>query len=206
MIKSFAVLSIAALATAAHAQVRITEWMYNGNDGEYIEITNTGASPVSMVGWSFDDNSQAFGSFALDSLGTLQPGQSAIITEIAAADFRTNWGLSASVPVIGLNGQNLGRSDEMNIYNGSTLVDRLTYNDQGAFPVNGPRTQNVSGNTLPSNWGANNANGWFLSSVGDAYGSRTGLNGDIGNPGIVLPTPGAAALLGLGGLIVGRRR
>lgn len=202
MTKSLVVLSVGVLTAAASAQVRITELMYNGNDGEFIEITNTGASPVSMVGWSFDDNSRAFGSFSLDALGTLAPGQSAVITEIDAAIFRTNWGLSASVPVIGLNDQNLGRSDEANIYNGSTLVDRLTFNDQAGL---GPRAQNNSIITLPANWGAGTAVNWFYSASGDAYGTHVGLNGDIGNPGIV-PTPGAAALLGLGLVGAARRR
>lgn len=39
-----------AAATPALAQVQITEWMYSGNSGEYIEFTNLGASAVDFAG------------------------------------------------------------------------------------------------------------------------------------------------------------
>lgn len=200
--KLFALSVAAMLAGTASAQVRITEWMYSGSDGEFIEITNTGPTAVDMTGWSFDDNTRAAGSLSLAAFGILQPGQSAIISELSEAVFRANWNLPAWVPVIGGNIENLGRSDEVNIYNGTTLIDRLTYNDQAGL---GPRTNEFSGITLPANWGANTAGVWFLSAVGDAYGSYAGVNGSVGSPGFV-PTPGAAAVLGLGLVAAGRRR
>ena len=72
---------VIALPVAAHAEeppptVRITEWMYNPviSAGEYIEITNLATTPVSLAGWSFDDDSRAPGTVPLDSLGTLAAG------------------------------------------------------------------------------------------------------------------------------------
>ncbi len=46
-----AVLSSAAFAPLASAQVYITEWMYNGNGetGEYIEFTNLGSTAVDFT-------------------------------------------------------------------------------------------------------------------------------------------------------------
>ena len=198
------VAALGASAGVANAQVQITEWMSSGVSGEYIEITNTSGAPVNMAGWSFDDDSRLPGVFDLSGFGTLAAGESAIITEVLAADFRTAWGLSASVKVLGSNLANLGRNDEMNIFDSSTaLVDRLTFGDQNI--VGSIRTQNRSGITLPGNLGANNVLGWFFSTVGDAYGTYTSTGGDIGNPGIV-PAPGALALVGVAGLVATRRR
>ena len=193
-------LSAGAVAVAAHAQVRITEWAYQGNSGEYIEITNTGPNPISLDTYSFDDSSRVPGSMMLS--GTLAPGASAIICDILAAEFRANWNIPEGVLIIGGNTNNLGRADEINIFDGLNLIDRLTYDDQS---LGGPRTQNVSGVTQPANWGANTVAAWFRSAVGDSYGSYTSAQGDIGNPGIV-PAPGAAAVLGMGLVAVGRRR
>lgn len=197
---------VSGAASASMGQIRITELMYNGADGEFIEIANIGNTPIDLTGWSYDDNSRLPGAFSLTAFGILAPGEAAIISELAEAEFRTNWSLPASVKVIGGNDQNLGRSDEVNIFDASnTLVDRLTYNDQGVGNVDGPRAQNISANTVVANLGANNYSLWFLSSVGDTFGSRVATFGDIGNPGII-PTPGALALLGMGGLMIARRR
>lgn len=184
-----------ALPTTAQAvetppAVRITEWMYNPvlSAGEYIEITNLGAAPVSLVGWSFDDDSKAPGTVPLDSLGTLAVGESAIITESSASTFRSDWGVDADVKVLGVNTTNLGRADEINIFDRpdpvADLVDRLTYNDQGTGTVKGPRTQGVAGvPTSEGALGANDASQWQLSAVGDAEASRASITGDVGSPG-----------------------
>ncbi|WP_082519024.1 lamin tail domain-containing protein [Leifsonia sp. Leaf336] len=183
-----------ALPTAANAadapSVRITEWMYNpvASSGEYFEITNLGSAPVSLAGWSFDDDSETPGTVPLDSLGTLAVGQSAIVTESADATFRSEWGLGADVKILAGNTTNLGRADEINIFDGpdpvANLVDRLTYNDQGTGSVKGPRTQGVAGiPTTEAALGANDASQWQLSAVGDAEASWKSTAGDIGSPG-----------------------
>jgi hypothetical protein len=132
----------------------------------------------------------------------LAPGASAVICDVAAADFRASWNIPASVLIFGGNTNNLSRADEVNIYDGLNLIDRLTYDDQ---TLGGPRTQNFGGITQPANWGANNCAVWFRAALGDAYSSYASAQGDIGNPGFA-PTPGAAAVLGLGVLAANRRR
>ncbi len=212
MTKCVTIVALAGLgvvAASASAQVRITEWAYSalsaGGTGEFIEFTNIGASPVDMTGWSFDDDSRTPGIVNLTGFGIVAPGESVILTEADAALFRTDWSLPATVKIIGSNSTNLGRNDEINLYDGATLVDRLTFGDQN---IPGTiRTQNVTGITLPSNYGTNNVAGWFFSVNGDIYGSHLSASGDLGNPGIAaIPAPGAVALLGLGGLMMGRRR
>lgn len=169
----------------AVGNLQITEYMYDGANGEFVEFTNVGNAPVDMTGWSFDDNSRVPGSFDLSAFGIVQPGESVILTEASAAAFRTAWSLPNSVKVIGgLGGSNnLGRADEINLYdNNGTLVDRLTYGDQ-TFPGT-IRTQTRSG-WAPVNQLADQIidADWVLSSVNDAQNSRTSTGGDIGNPG-----------------------
>nr|WP_236778795.1 lamin tail domain-containing protein [Agromyces seonyuensis] len=192
-------------AQAADASdVRITEWMYNpvNSSGEFIEFTNLGDAPVSLAGWSFDDDSRTPGAVALDGLGTLAAGQSVIITESADATFRSEWKLGADVKVLAGNTTNLGRADEINLFDGAdpvaNLVDRLAYGDN---TVGGPRTQGVAG--IPKTeaaLGANDATQWQLSVAGDAEGTWASTAGDLGSPGTSRfapegePTPSWAAV------------
>lgn len=178
-----AALALAGLAPLAAAQVRITEYMYDGPSREFVEITNVGAASVDLAGWSFDDDSNTAGSFAIGALGTLAPGESAIIAEAAAADFRTAWGLCTAAKVIGGNSNNLGRADTINIYDGSgTRVDTLRYGDQ-AFPGT-IRTQNASGWVSAAGLGNDQIAQWTLSTVGDAENSRLSSANEIGSPGL----------------------
>ena len=158
-------------------QIEITEYMYNGS--EFIELTNVGNAPVDMTGWSFDDSSRQPGSFSIGSLGVVAPGESALIAEVSADAFRRNWFLPASVKVVGGNNNNLGGSDEINIYDQTnTLIDRLTYSAGGNVTANGasayPTVSNLSSTTAAS---------WQLSAIGDTQYTYASVDGNIGNPG-----------------------
>lgn len=174
---------LAGCTDAAFAQVRITEFMYSGADGEFVEITNTGSTPVDLSGWSFDDDSNVSGSFALGALGTLAGGESAVITEVPAAAFRSAWARCAAAKIVGGNTQNLGRNDVINLYDASgTRVDTLRFGDQ-TFPGT-IRTQNVAGWVSAGGLGADAIAQWTLAAAGDAEASRASALGDIGSPGI----------------------
>lgn len=220
MKKLLALASTLALAAPAIAQVQITEWMYGGNSGEYVEFTNLGPSAVDFTGWVYDDDSRfstvASGGFSLSAFGIVRVGESVLITESSAATFRTNWSLPATVKVLGGYTNNLGRADEINLFNASgTLVDRLTYGD--AVYAGTIRTQTAAG--LPVSLAAlapqTVAPGnWVLAATTDSYGSRMATSGDVGNPGLftLAPVPEAEtwamllAGLGLVGAIARRRR
>lgn len=197
---------VAAAATVGSAQVRITEFMYSGVDGEFIEFTNLGDTAIDMTGWSFDDDSALPGVFDLSGFSVIGAGESVILTEIGADLFRAAWGLDAGVRIIGEYTNNLGRNDQINLFDASgVLVDRLTFGDQNL--PGSIRTQNVSGNPLAHSLGADDVFGWLLSEEGDAFGSYYSLNGDLANPGRFVPTPGAGAVLVLGvGAGLRRRR
>ncbi len=171
-------------APSTSGNVQITEYIYSGGNEEFIEFTNLGADPVDMTGWSFDDDSRIPGTFNLSAFGIVQPEESIILTEADAAVFRTAWGLDDSVKVVGGYTNNLGREDEINLFdNSNQLVDRLTYGDE-RFPGT-VRTQNVSAWTEVENLAPTDITAaWQLSTVGDAQNSYTSAGGDIGNPGV----------------------
>ncbi|TVQ62232.1 MAG: lamin tail domain-containing protein [Phycisphaerales bacterium] len=211
-------MAIFAVAGAAGADIRITEWMYN-NTPEYVEFTNLGNTPIDMTGWSYDDDSRIPGAFDLSAFGIVRPGESVLITEGEAEAFRASWSLPASIKIIGEYTNNLGRNDEINLYNDAgDLIDRLTYGDQ-SFPGS-IRTQNRGGVPLSFDAiGVNDVLQWGfadqvagggpidLTEVYGAVGFFTNTLGQTGNPGyFFVPTPGAAALLALAGLATVRRR
>jgi hypothetical protein len=173
------------LAVSINGSMRITEYMYSGTNGEFIEFTNVGGTSVDMTGWSSDDATRSPGGHNLSAFGVVQPGESVILTETASATFRSAWGLCPGIKIIGgYTNDNLGRSDEINLYNGTTLIDRLTFNDQGTGTVKGPRTQNASAWITAAGLGNNNASLSVLSVVGDSEGSFSSpTGGDIGSPG-----------------------
>ncbi|MBK1881576.1 lamin tail domain-containing protein [Luteolibacter pohnpeiensis] len=205
-LKLLSLAAFAAFIPASQAAMVITEWMYSGDDGEYIEFTNTGDTAIDLTGWSYDDDSETPGGFDLSAFGVVQPGQSVIITEADAADFIAAWSLDSSVLVLGGYTNSLGRNDEINLYDGTTLVDQLTFGDEDF--AGSIRTQGVSGVTDPSNYGTNDVASWYLSSETDGI-SWTSANGDVGSPGVaVVPEPTVSLLSGLAisFLAFGRKR
>lgn len=201
-------LLMSSAAPAAVSGVYITEWMYSGTGGEFVELTNLSGAAVDFSGWSYDDDSRTPLAFDLSGFGVVASGESVVFTEDDADTFRTDWGLNATVKVLGGVTNNIGRNDEINIYDGAfNPVDQLTYGD-GDFPGS-IRTKDASGN--PSSLaalGANDPLQWVLAVDGDGYGSYASLKGDLGNPGSfvsAVPLPAALwllapALLGLVGV------
>ncbi len=169
---------------AGDPDVKITEVEYNGS--EFVELTNVGTAAQDFTGWSFDDDSRTAGTVSLSGFGTVAAGESVILAESTADAFRAEWGIKSSVKVIGSNAANLGRADEVNIYDGTnTLVDRVTYNDQASVgdPARGPRTDTASAWVSEANLGTNTFSTWTKSTVADAEGSWASVGGFIGSPG-----------------------
>lgn len=199
---AFAVLICSNVASAAPI-VGITEWSYDSLPGEWVEFTNVSNAPVDMTNWSEDDNDRHAGTHSFGTtFGIVQPGESVVMTEASEAAFRTAWNLPASVKVwagatgTGYSNDNLGRSDEINLYDSTgTLIDQLTYNDQGTGSVHGPRTQNISGNIPFSALGTNNASAAVASTVGDSFHSYSNTSSNVGNPGQYAPVPEPSSIV-----------
>ncbi len=171
---------IAGTALVAAPSIRITEYMYNGS--EFIEFTNVGDVPVDMTGWSFDDDNPVPGTVSLSAFGIIQPGESVILSESSAEDFRAHWNLCSQVKIIGNNSTNLGRNDEINLFDAEgVLVDQLTFGDQN-FPGT-PRTHEHSAWVREAGLGTNDISEWTLSSSGDAEVSFASVDGQYGSPG-----------------------
>lgn len=101
------------------------------------------------------------------------------------------------------NIHDLGRSDEINLYDASAaLVDRPTCSD-AVYPSmvraqDASDTPSALAHLVPQTMTAGSAR----ASVGDAYASTTSTGGNIGNPGaftLAVPSPSTYALR-LGGL------
>lgn len=182
---TFLTVTISFCFFVSQAQMRITEYMYDGADLEFVEFTNVGSTPVDMTGWQYSDNGRldpGSAPISLSGFGTVQPGESVIFCQADASVFRTAWGLCSGIKIVGGSTTNLGRADEINLYDASNnLVDRLTYGDQ-AFPGT-IRTTGKSGYVSAAGLGANNPAAWALSALADGEGSFKSAGGDIGSPG-----------------------
>lgn len=197
-----AAFAVATVAAKAQANVQITEIMYTGMFGEFVEITNVGNVAQSMSGWKFSDNARGLSLASVATAtdlsgigaGSLGAGESAIITEVSVAIFTQAWYTEPSktaLPanrIVANNAINLGRNDEVNIYpagavNGVTgAKDRITYNDQ----VSGPRSEDIS--VVPTSNDTTLAWPNFqLSSVGTGAAWKAGVQGSINGRPITGP-------------------
>ncbi|MCC6228956.1 MAG: lamin tail domain-containing protein [Phycisphaerales bacterium] len=222
------VLALAAVAAPAMAQVRITEFMsegqgdtLSGNGGrrqrEFFEITNLGLITVDVSTWSYNDNNTNDPHYWGPAIGSIAAGESIVFTQMSDTAFRAMWNLPSSVRIFSYAQlSNLGNADTINIYhsftqNSSTLVDSLTYTADA-------RGSGVSRNR-PWDGGTGQLDNsqWEVSFVGDDFHSRRAPNPptfagyeqydytDLANPGVYVPGPAGAAALGLG-LAMRRRR
>ncbi len=147
-----ALTAIAALtigATAAQAQVRITEVSAWGSGNatyatDWFELTNTGSSAISIGGWKMDDSSASFSTaVALTGITSIAAGESVIFTETAAtASFLSTWfgsNAPAGLQIGNYTGGGVGLStggDGVNIYNAAGVLQASV--SFGNSPGNSP--------------------------------------------------------------------
>lgn len=152
--KPIVLASFLAATTFAHADLVITEVMASSQhpaavspnpdaDGDWWELTNTGASAVSLNNYQWDDTpTPATPSVSFFPPGiTLQPGESIIILQEPAANVPTwkdAWGLGSEIQVINrdqfsnMGGEGFSNlsalGDEVNLYDGGgNLVARAAF-------------------------------------------------------------------------------
>jgi hypothetical protein len=211
--------AIAALsAVPALAQVRITEVAAWGSGNapyasDWFELTNFGASAVSLSGWKMDDNSNSFAAAAaMTGISSIAAGESVIFLESAVnSSFLSTW-FSSAMPGLQIGnytgaGVGLGTSgDAVNVYNSSGVLQANV--SFGASPA-GPTFA-----TFNNAAGLNNTTISLLSAVG-VNGAFKAANDqfEIGSPGSIaapVPEPGTYAMLlaglGLIGAVARKRR
>lgn len=211
----------ATLTASAGANIVITEIWSGGLAGaestsDWIEISNFGAMAVTGVDtWFFeDDSANPLVAGAITGITSIAPGESVIVMtdwddfgdEIGAqAAFENTWGASNLVGVqFGFvqGGPGLGNSGDTVYLYDSNIAGAGVIATQG-YPSAGIEESFIwNPNTMSWN------NEVAVAGVFGAFASvlpasdGAGVGPAIGSPGVV-PTPGAAAILGLAGL---RRR
>jgi hypothetical protein len=173
------------------AKIRITEFAYGGKvsgsttggDGEYAELTNIGDASQDLTGWAYETGVTATAAtgLSLTSLGTVAPGESVIVTDVTAAEFRTEWNVKSSVPVLSNNKTHTlnGGPNGIHIFNSSgTEVDSVTY--AASFES----TKGVAAWVDAAHVGAKaDTTGWTIAAANDTESSWTSAGGAIGSPG-----------------------
>ncbi len=116
--------------------LRITEVMYNplgGSSAEFIEVLNTGSTPLVLDGASFDDT-KPFDAFTFNSV-TLAPGQYAVLVADQTA-FQSEYGNTPLVigqwsgGSLSNGGENVELLDPF-----SNIIHDFTYDDAAPWPV-----------------------------------------------------------------------
>ena len=170
---------------------------------DWFEVTNFGTSSVSLVGWTMDDNSNSFAvSVPLNGVTSINPGQSVIFIETAAASdlaakaaaFVNVWfggTAPAGLQIGSYSGSGVGLStggDAVNLFDiGGTLRAAISF---GASPSGTPLP------TFDNSTGLNNAVISNLSVVGqNGAFVAPGDSNEIGSPGTV--GSGAAPIVGI---------
>jgi uncharacterized protein YjiK len=205
-------LAIDAASSGGAINLAITEvapWS-SGNSplaADWFEVTNFGAAPVSLVGWTIDDNSNSLAvSVPLSGISSIAPGESVIFIETAsAADlaakaqaFVSLWyggTAPAGLQIGGYSGSGVGLStggDAVNLFDaGGTLHAAISF---GASPSGAPLA------TFDNSAGLNQVVVASLSVAGQ-HGAFTAAAdaGEIGSPGTIgaagsMPIVGVTAL------------
>ncbi|MEL6795632.1 MAG: PEP-CTERM sorting domain-containing protein [Planctomycetota bacterium] len=201
-----------AVSGVASGQVLVTEAFVglSGPDGteDWFELTNFGGSAVDTAQFFYDDDSADFSEAAPLSSILLQPGESAVflIDSGAAevAEFEDVWGSGILVGTT-TGGSGLGQGgDGVTLFlgDGSIVTQQAT---PDALSGNLQTIDFVGGTAQASALGVNGAFESNPFENDDLNPTSPFLVTLVGSPGVI-PAPGTAALLGLGGLAAIRRR
>lgn len=199
--KQSLIVLIAALAAVsavpARAAVQVTEiapWS-SGNSplgADWFELTNTGASAVSIAGWTMDDDSATLGSsVALTGVASINAGESVIFIEgdgSANATFLNIWfgnSAPAGLQIGNYSGSKVGLSasgDAVTIFNAAGIQQTIvTFGGSPGGPY--PTFDNAAGlSGAISQLSVAGVNGAFVA-VNDAN--------EIGSPGTIAAVPEA---------------
>lgn len=215
-----------ALASSASAQLVITEVMANSShpggaaNGDWWELTNTGASAVDLTDYYWDDDGPTGNDGAVFPNISISAGDSIVIVDENSSNvsgFVTAWGggfTAISKDDFGgpddFSGLSAG-GDQIQLWDAdpnagaATIVaEVLATGDQSSPNAGFTFAWDTSGNSLGRS--ADGVDGAFVA-TGDGDG---GIGTDVGSPGFAaVPEPGAFAALAGGmalGLVALRRR
>lgn len=108
------------LASASAQDLIVSEILSqqaSADTADFWELTNIGASPIDLSGWSWDDDSRTADVVVIPDGVSIAPGESIVFAGMDAADFRAWWGIPASAQVIGDAGApGLGQGDGIALF------------------------------------------------------------------------------------------
>ncbi|WP_197203657.1 lamin tail domain-containing protein [Crateriforma conspicua] len=189
--------------------VVISEIMYNpdtsevGSLPEWLEIVNTGSSPVDLSGWYFADEDASWGSFPTGTI--LPPNQAAVVYDnrfTSDSVFRSAWNIPSDAIVSGVQWGSLSNSpsssnEVLRLFDaGAFEIDYVNYDDAFPWPSDSPDGPSIYLTDLL----ADNSMGdsWTRSSVG-IDGARAASSPfsstDVGSPGDFPALPAPASLI-----------
>lgn len=209
---------VAGLAVAsANASVTLSQWVLLGAPGNQASTAGSGA-PANITAGSLTRGAGLAGSTASNSFSS--SGFTGETTDYVSFGFNVDAGFSVNLDsiYIGTRSSNTGPGTIGLFYNGDGFTNALATISQapGNNFVNSildvSALTGLTGNVEFRLYaiGSTAANGGSTSSSGTfrvtAYFENGAFNRDFQITGTVVPTPGALALLGLGGLVATRRR
>jgi hypothetical protein len=172
-------------------------------NGDWWELSNTGSSPVNLLGYLWADTEDAIGGATpkpnVFPSFTINPGESIIILDEQSSSetaWLANWG-SSTVTILS--------EDELTSIDGGTdAFSGLGGGGDAVFlysPSSNLLSSYVYGTaTAGSSFEADAGGGDLGLSVVGENGAFAGANNDIGSPGLAaVPEPSTYALLGLAG-------
>ncbi|MFK7883605.1 MAG: hypothetical protein AB8F26_05405 [Phycisphaerales bacterium] len=211
-----ALLALVGVAGTASADLLITE-AYAGITGEdgtadWFEVTWTGAGTFDTGILFYDDESADPTVNAGLTSFILNTGESAIFLQdsdaAGIADFVAVWGPVANVGIAAGGGGLSQNGDGIFLFDGNTAganeVASVLFDGSDLTDLIATIVFDAAGNASSAELGVDGA---FASAAffNDNIGGPEEMVSLVGSPGVV-PSPGTIALLGLGGLVVGRRR
>ena len=212
---AIAIAAAAGIATAANASITINELLASttGTDTEFIELYNTSGSAVDLTNWSIE----LWDSDAGVQFGTSDAGAPYVLSGSIAAGGYYTLGNAQSQALLGYTADQLfgANSIENSSFTivlrdaGGNVVETGFMTDGGAGD-----TANIAGSVITADW-TFGPDGTFLPAgmyrVGDGNAEMAILEFDQSPASATagaanIPAPSALALVGLGGLVAGRRR
>jgi len=169
---------------------------------DYWELTNFGATAVSLTGYSWHDSGRSSAAaVAFPAGASIAAGESVIVTAMTAANFRSWWGLAQTVQVFETPGApGLGKGDGVSLFEpGKNELFFFNYAGGGFLLESGAPSTAASEHTGLAGGGAAESQAlvWVPSSgtASPRYAASTGSNfdtlraatgSDLGSPGRTL--------------------
>lgn len=167
-------------AFTAKSQIVINEIMYNipgnGEDEEYVELVNSSSSPISLAGYTLNDNA-AILTFTTQTI----PAYGYLVIAGDSTNFHGTFGFA---PDAEWTASLSNTSDYIVLKDtGGLVLDSVNYDDGAPWPVEADG-QGYSIQLCDSSMDNNDGNNWGISHNYIGLNNQTGIDSIFGTPGM----------------------